>query len=160
VAFAIKDWRRVPILIRPEFSRYRLCVDRSPIHRRGVFALEPIPCNRRVIEYTGARMSRNQTAPHMNALIRRGPSATVYVAKLNRSWYIDGAVGPSGAQFINHSCDPNLAARRVRGRLLFFSRRKIHAGEELTADYRLARETIKLACRCGSPNCRGTLNRL
>lgn len=41
-------------------------------------------------------------------------------------------VGGSGAEFINHSCDPNFKWRRIRRRLFYYGRRKIKVGEELT----------------------------
>jgi hypothetical protein len=51
-------------------------------------------------------------------------------------WQIDGVIGGSGAEYINHSCAPNLRSRLVRGHILSFSTRPIARGEELTVDYR------------------------
>jgi hypothetical protein len=41
--------------------------------------------------------------------------------------------------------------------LLFFSRRKIRAGEELTWKYRYPVKIHRVPCRCGARRCRGTL---
>jgi SET domain-containing protein len=68
-------------------------------------------------------------------------------------------VGGSGAQFVNHCCDPNLVPRRLRGGLWFVCRRGISRGEELTVDYDYERNASKTPCKCGSPKCRGTMNR-
>ena len=144
--------------IKPERSRYPLRIGRSAIHRRGVFALAPIPRNRKVIEYTGERLTWPQALGPLKKLWRLGCPTNVYLFRLNRRWIINGAVGGNGSQFINHSCDPNLGLRRIRGRLVFFSRRRIRTAEELTFDYRFQKNVPKTPCQCGSPKCRGTIN--
>ena len=146
-------------LFMPRASRFPLCVRRSPIHRFGVFALELIPWRQRVIEYTGERISRKEGDERWRRMRRRGGPECTYSMRLDREQEIDGSVGGSGAEFINHSCQPNLRACRIRGRVFFFSRRTIRAGEELTLDYRFRREGARVECLCGSPKCRGTINR-
>jgi len=78
---------------------------------------------------------------------------------LNARWVIDGSVGGSGAELINHACEPNLKARRLGGRIFYFSRRPVRKGKELTLDCRYSKESPPVACRCGSRACRGTINR-
>jgi len=68
------------------------------------------------------------------------------------------AVGGSGAEYINHSCDPNILAVIRQGHILYMSRRSIRKGEELTVDYHFAKDIEKIACGCGSRHCRGTIN--
>ena len=145
-------------LIPAQFSKYHLRIRRSRVHRFGVFALETIPRGRKVIEYCGERLTWTEAARHVRKRQRQRAPVNVYLARLNRRWIIDGAVGGSGAEFVNHSCDGNLGVRKIRGHILLFSRRRIRAGEELTADYRLHRQSPRLECHCGSPKCRGTLN--
>ena len=70
---------------------------------------------------------------------------------------IDGTIGGSGAEFINHSCDPNLVTRIGGGRIFFVSCRRISAGEELTLDYNITFAT-DLPCSCGAEKCRGIIN--
>jgi SET domain-containing protein len=123
-----------------------------------VFALEPIPRSRKVIEYTGERLTWQQTVRLLRKLWRLGRPTNIYLFRVNRRWIINGAVGGNGSQFINHCCDPNLGLRRIRGHLVFFSRRRIRTGEELTFDYRFRKNVPKTPCRCGSPKCRGTIN--
>lgn len=81
-----------------------------------------------------------------------------YIFRLDRYWRLDGETGGSGAERFNHSCSPNLAAPKMGGRILFFSRRPIRSGEELTLGYRYHPKSPALLCRCGSANCRGTIN--
>lgn len=56
----------------------------------------------------------------------------------------DGPPRQPQARYINHSCDPNCTARvatvKGRKRVVFLSLRAILTGEELTYDYRMARE--------------------
>ena len=77
---------------------------------------------------------------------------------LDSYWTIDGAIGGSGAEYINHSCAPNLKARLLRGHILYFSKRRIRKGEELTVDYKYAHDITRMPCSCGAPTCRGTMN--
>lgn len=140
-------------------SPYRLRIGRSRIHRFGVFAAERVPRGRKVIEYTGLRISRRSLWRRARKMSRQKRSKLMYIARLDRHLVLDGAEGGSGAEFINHSCDPNLSVRRIRGHLLFFSRRAIRSGEELTADYRYPKKAKRIPCLCDSPKCRGTINK-
>jgi len=137
--------------IDPRFCCFRLRIGRSKIHRWGVYADELIPAGRKVIEYTGERISRREAK-------RRAEAPYNYLFTLDAYWTIDGAVGGSGAEFINHSCEPNLYAKIVKGHILYMSKRDIALGEELTVDYHFDKDVERVACRCGSPNCRGTIN--
>jgi SET domain-containing protein len=122
----------------------------SGIHRYGVYALERIPSNRKVIEYTGERINRREAK-------RRGDGKYTYLFALDDYWTLDGAVGGSGAEIINHSCDPNLVGRVMKGHVLYMSLREIKRGEELTVDYHLDWNPPTTPCQCGSEKCRGTL---
>ena len=137
--------------IDPAHACFRLRPARSRIHRWGVYADEPIPPRRKVIEYSGQRISRRETKI-------RSARPLNYIFTLDQYWSIDGAVGGSGAEFINHSCDPNLVARIVKGHILYFSKRAIHWGEELTVDYQFAHNVERVPCSCGAKKCRGTIN--
>src|ERR1043165_1916455 len=88
--------RRVPRIDRRK-CWFRIEVRPSKIHRWGVFALEPIPARRRVIEYTGQKIDANERAHSGKRLL--------YMFSLTDKWNIDPAIGGSGAEYINHSCD-------------------------------------------------------
>ena len=137
--------------VDPRFTRFALSTGPSPIDRWGVFAAEAIPRQRVVMEYTGEWITFEQA--EYRALRQRN-----YLFEWDAEWVIDGIVGGSGAQFVNHSCDPNLRFRVWRRRVLLVSRRAIAAGEELTADYDLSRESGPEVCRCGAVECRGLMN--
>jgi SET domain-containing protein len=136
----------------PRACRFDLTWGPSPIHRWGIFAGAPIPKRRRVIEYTGQRIDRAEA-------YRRRVRTHVYLYWVGRERAIDGAIGGSGAEFINHSCEPNLVARVRAGRVMLVSLRRIQPGEELLVDYRITGDVPLIPCRCGSSSCRGFLNR-
>jgi SET domain-containing protein len=137
--------------IDPRHTRFRLRIASSPIHRWGVFAEEFIPKGHKVIEYTGERISRRETK-------KRGDRPHTYLFTLDAYWTIDGAVGGSGAEYINHSCQPNCRSAIVRGHILYLATRDIQPGEELTVDYRFPHDVERVPCGCATPACRGTIN--
>jgi SET domain-containing protein len=145
--------RRVPNL-NPKLACFNLQIRRSRIEGFGVFADETIPAGKRVIEYTGERISQREAMRRTVRMFWAGTSARVYIVRLNHRSRLDGSVGGSGAEFINHSCDPNLTMRRFRGQIFLYSFRKIRAGEELTVDYGFR---CSCACRCGFSKCRRTM---
>ena len=128
--------------------KFRLEIMPSTIHRWGVFAAENIPSRRRVIEYTGQRISAKE-------VYRRSFRQHLYIFWLNEKWALDGAFGGSGAELINHSCEPNLSATIRSGRIFFTSTRHIESGEELTLDYHTEDEEFIKRCRCGASKCKG-----
>jgi SET domain-containing protein len=136
--------------VEARHARFRLEAGPSPIDRWGVFAAEPIGRRRLVIEYTGEWIT--QEVAEFRMLRER-----LYLFEWDDDWVIDGAIGGSGAQFINHSCAPNLTFRRWRKRVFFLSLRAIAPGEELTLDYRIPADADAQPCNCGARTCRGTL---
>src|SRR6185503_4231976 len=92
---------------------FSLVVRPSKIHRWGVYAGEDIPARRKVIEYTGERISRRETRRRSDA-----QDKMIYLFTLDNYWTIDGAVGGSGAEFINHCCDPNIVTEIRKGHIL------------------------------------------
>ena len=142
---------RVPRIDR-NLSWFKLKYAPSVIHRWGVFTREDIPARRRVIEYSGERVSVAEAR-------RRSVRRHLYLFWLSPRRAVDGGVRGSGAEFINHSCEPNLRATLTRGRIYLVSVRPIVAGEELSIDYRIIGYVADDRCRCGAPNCRGSMRR-
>lgn len=69
--------------------------------------------------------------------------------------------GELGA-FSNHSCRPNAALFKERGRLVLRAIRAIRAGDEVTHDYSTllgADDVWTMRCNCGEQGCRGTVRR-
>jgi SET domain-containing protein len=143
-------------------SGRRIQVRRSGVHGKGVFALRTIDEGSEIIEYIGERISWKEALkrhPHDPS----DPNHTFYF-HIDDKHVIDAAVGGNAARWINHACTPNCEADETDGRVFIKALRDIQPGEELFYDYGLViddRYTPKLkkqfACRCGTPDCRGTM---
>jgi uncharacterized protein len=127
-----------------------LIIRSSAIHAAGCYTTTPIAKNRRVAEYTGPRMSKEEADTSYS------DSPITYLFGLgNGEIVIDGHCM---AMFINHSCDANCETSEVRGRVWIKSIRPIAAGEEITYDYCLYDGgDDEAACNCGAGKCRGTM---
>jgi SET domain-containing protein len=132
---------------------FKLNVRPSKIHRWGVYAGEDIPARRKVIEYTGEKISRKETKRRSEQ-----QDKMIYLFTLDNYWTLDGAVGGSGAEYINHCCDPNIVTEIRKGHILYYSRRPIRRGQELTVDYHFGKDIEEVPCSCGATACRGTIN--
>lgn len=131
----------------------------SPIHGRGVYARVPIPAGTRIIEYTGERITKAESARREVLRARRqqrGGDGCVYIFELNARVDIDGRLRRNVARLINHSCEPNCRSDIIRGRIWILALTDIPAGTELTFDYGYTyRESFHHPCRCGAPSCAG-----
>jgi SET domain-containing protein len=125
---------------------------RSPIHHWGVAAAENIPARRYVMEYTGVLYNRKMGKWLDDNL---PPKELRYIWQVPRNyWQIDGRTGGSGAEFVNHSCNPNLRPIFQGKRLYYFSTRPIKKGEELTIYYGESYfQSRRLKCACGTECC-------
>lgn len=142
---------------------------RSPIHGYGVFALQALPAQSRLMEYRGRRVPSSEVSSRFGATAASGHT---FLFALNAHFYIDGADGGNLSRWINHSCDPNCEAMiyvNIDGieeldRVYIQSLRPIRADEELSFDYAIelsgdrSDETLRAwVCGCGAANCRGTM---
>jgi hypothetical protein len=144
-----------PVIVAPDTSRMRLPrVERrkSGLHGWGVFALEPITKNTRIIAYTGERISHAESLLRERRYLRDG---NIWCFTLNSRWVVDGAVGGSDARFINHSCTPNCYSHIKDGIIWIRAARNIPAGEELTYNY-YTEGTGEIQCLC-RPGCEARL---
>ena len=124
---------------------------RSSVHGYGVFAVQPIARNTRIIDYAG-ELVRN--GPESNAREARDlEDGCVWVFRINRAWSRDATVGGNIARFINHSCTPNCRFEIVEKTIWIRAVRAIRRGEELTYDYAIiGARTTPCRCRPGCPN--------
>jgi SET domain-containing protein len=91
----------------------------------GLFAVEPIPRGKRIIEYKGPFIANEEVET------KNGK----YFFGLNSKWSIDGSPRENLARYVNHSCRPNAEAYISRRRVWIWSRKNIPAGAEITYDY-------------------------
>ena len=128
-----------------------LIIRSSDIHAAGCYTTTHIPKGRRVAEYTGPRLTKDEA----DALYEAKP--ITYLFGLG-----DGSVVIDGhcmAMFINHSCDPNCESdEEDDGRVWIKSIKNIPAGAEITYDYCLYDGGDEAQfCNCGAKDCRGTM---
>jgi SET domain-containing protein len=137
-------------------------VRRSKIHGRGVYATRTIRKGTRIIEYVGERLSHDAAD---DRYADRGPDdGHTFLFIVDDDTVVDAGVGGNAARYINHKCDANCEPNIEGGRIFIDAIRTIRPGEELGYDYSLTwvstddPEELKLYdCRCGAPNCRGTM---
>jgi uncharacterized protein len=143
-------WQKNPHPRKASHIRMALIIRSSAIHAAGCYTTTPIAKNRRVAEYTGPRMSKEEADTSYS------DSPITYLFGLgNGEMVIDGHCM---AMFINHSCDANCETSEVRGRVWIKSIRPIAAGEEITYDYCLYDGgDDEAVCNCGAGKCRGTM---
>jgi hypothetical protein len=146
----------------PTASQSYFEIRSSPIQGRGAFATRRIRKGTRLIEYVGERISHAEAD-------RRYDDDTMkrhhtFLFTLNNRTVIDAGVNGNEARFINHSCDPNCEAVIDSGHIYIETTRTIQPGQELVYDYQYERapdadesDEARYPCRCGAPNCRGTI---
>lgn len=127
-----------------------LIIRSSSIHAAGCYTTAPIRTGRRVVEYTGPRISKEAADARYEKL-----PITYLFGVGDGSQVIDGH---GTAMFINHSCDPNCETDEADGRVWIRTIRNIAAGEELTYDYHLYDgDGDEAHCNCGAEKCRKTM---
>ncbi len=109
----------------------------------GLFALEDIPKEQFIIEYTGERISNDEAN-------RRGGQYLFFVTD---KLCIDGKGREHMARYINHACRPNAEAEHDEDgdRIYIRACKNIKAGEEITYHYGtdFFTNNIKIkGCRC------------
>ena len=134
----------------------------SAIHGLGAFARVDIPKRTRIIEYTGEKISNAEADRRYDDAAMRRHHTFLFI--LNDRTCLDAAFEGNEARFINHSCDPNCEAVIERGHIWIDAVKAIPAGTELVYDYQYeddaeyTEEDLRFyACKCGAPNCRGTI---
>ncbi len=138
-------------------------IRQSKIQGRGGFAARRIRSGTRIIEYTGELISQDEAN-------RRYDDDTMgrhhtFLFSIDDDQVLDGAVGGNESRYINHSCAPNCQAVNEDGRIFIEALTTIEPGEELLYDYAYARTPENdsaegealYACKCGAPNCRGSI---
>ncbi len=127
----------------------RIVRRRSKLHGWGVFALEPIPKNKRIVTYDGELIDHKESFKRESRYLKRGE---IWCFTVNRRWVRDAHVGGNVARFINHACRPNCYSQIVGRDIWIRAGRNIEAGEELTYDYYTDGDKI-IQCRC-RPGCK------
>ncbi len=137
-------------------------VRRSSVHGMGAFALRRIRKGTRIVEYLGERVSHEEADRRCES--KDATDAHTFLFIVDSRTVIDAGVDGNEARFLNHSCNPNCESVIEKRRVYIEATRTIQPGEEMTYDYQIQREEDDppgieevFACRCGFPQCRGTM---
>ena len=121
---------------------------RSRIQGWGVFAIEPIPKNKRIVHYAGEKITNRESLRREARYLKMGH---IWCFKLNRLYVRDAAVGGNIARYVNHSCTPNCYTRVIGDTIWIIAARNIRKGEVLSYDY--STDGVgSIRCRC-RPDC-------
>ena len=127
---------------------------KSKLHGFGVFALETINKNKRIIDYAGELISNKQSESREDKYLSKG---CIWVFRVNRNWSRDAAVGGNIARFINHACKPNcwIEVDNKTRTIWVRAAKQIRKGEELVYDYNTEGDKV-IPCMC-RPGCKTKL---
>jgi SET domain-containing protein len=126
-----------------------LLIGKSAIQGKGLFTDSPVRARTKLGEFTGERISTRE------ARRRAKRRKRIAIVEVSLKEAIDGSIKGGLFQFINHSCDPNVFTRIAYGRVEFYAKRNLAAGDELTTDYVCSHHNGQLRCLCQSSDCRG-----
>ena len=85
----------------------------SGIHGQGLFAARWLDAGESVVEYTGERIDKAESAR------RLAVDRMVFIFALDEEFDVDGSSPANPARFANHSCEPNLELRKLPVALQF-----------------------------------------
>ena len=125
---------------------------KSKIAGWGVFATETIPKNKRIVSYTGEKISNKESLKRERKYIQKGH---IWCFKLTNRTVIDAGVGGNIARFINHACKPNCYIEIKDGVIWVRAAKTIKTGAELNYDYNTDGEGL-IPCKC-RPGCKTLL---
>ena len=126
----------------------RIARRRSSISGWGVYALEPINKNRRIVTYDGELINHKESYRREVKYLKK---LEIWCFTVNRRWVRDANVGGNVARFLNHACRPNCYTQVIGRDIWIRAGRNIEPGEELTYDYYTDGEKI-IQCKC-RPGC-------
>ena len=132
-------------------QKFAVSVQPSLIDGMGAFAAEAIPAYKKIGEIRGESISVRE------ARRRAKRQQRIMIVEVSDKRAIDASGSEDPMRYTNHSCSPNTVLRIQRGRVEFYALRNIPEGEELTANYGETHHEGRLTCRCGAPNCVGSI---
>ena len=144
--------KRHPSTVAPDKPLKAIERRRSPIAGWGVFALEPITKNSRIVDYKGEKISWKESDKREERYAARG---CIWCFVLTKKTVRDAKVGGNIARFINHKCKPNCYTQVIGDVIWIRAGRNIRKGEELSYDYETG-GGAQIQCKC-RPNCKTLL---
>jgi SET domain-containing protein len=133
-------------LVQEDTVKIRVWVGTSRIAGKGLFAAQDIEKGTRIIQYIGARISKEGST-------RRLAEGNAYLFEFNERDDIDGKTLKNKARYINHSCDPNCDVHITTHTIWIVAKRDMQDGEELSYNYGFTAKHYR--CQCRANNCCG-----
>jgi len=128
---------------------FSLEVKKSAIDGKGVFALEAIKQRKKIGDLGGEIISTKE-ARRLVKQVKR-----IALVEFGNGKSLNAGRNSNELRYVNHSCTPNTYMRVCYDRVEFYCLRTIKPYEELTCNYGPTHHDGKLACKCGSKNCKG-----
>ena len=91
---------------------------------------------------------------------RRGSTFSANCFRHGPQTYLDPGDHPS--RYLNHSCEPNAAIRKLNNQVFLVAAARIDRGDEVVFDYSTTigdDDVWTMRCNCGEPTCRGRIKR-
>jgi SET domain-containing protein len=120
-----------------------LCIKRSTIGGKGLFATKNIPAGKLVAIVEGPIVPNDE-----DSCKKYGPHYLHAVS------YSKAILNSNFTKYTNHCCDPNCGLKEG---INIVALRDIKSEEEITIDYDTLDYEWEMECNCASPNCRKVL---
>src|ERR687895_486496 len=111
-----------------DIMKVRVRVGKSRIAGQGLFTVQDIHKDTRILPYVGERISKKES-------VKRLAQGNPYIFTFSDQYDIDGMDLGNAARYINHSCAPNCEVDITRRSIWIVAMRDIRAGEELSYNY-------------------------
>ncbi len=120
-----------------------MVVGEAGVKGKGVFARRDFARGEFIFRRRHGRVVKNSDIPSLSEEEQR------HLCELD--FETSAVLLPPGC-YLNHSCDPNA----IRSGVNVYAWLEIHAGDEITIDYRLnAHDSERWDCDCGAATCQG-----
>ena len=119
----------------------------------GVFAAKAFKPERTILKIAGRVV-------HHRVLWKRRGSFAANCFRYGPETYLDPGDHP--ARYLNHSCEPNSAIRKVNNQIRLVAAAPIDPGDEVVFDYSTTigdDDIWTMRCNCGESTCRGRIKR-
>ena len=122
---------------------------KSSIHGWGGFARTDIRKGKRIIEYIGPKLTKEEADQALE-------DQNCYVFTVTEEFDLAGSVAWNPARFLNHGCSPNCESDVKKERVWIYATKTIKKGAELTYNYgHDIEDYLDRPCACGAPDCVG-----
>jgi hypothetical protein len=120
----------------------------------GLFATKAFEPGQTILKIAG------RVVHHRVLWKRRGSTFAANCLRYGPQTYLDP--GDHLGRYLNHSCEPNAAIRKLNNQVFLVAARQIERGDEIVFDYSTTigdDDIWTMRCNCGEPSCRGRIER-